>query len=107
MRRTIRMRLFLLLMVAAALAWSGWMYASAQSGAYDLSWNSVAGGGAKSTNNGYAVNGSIGQPDAGRLSGGVYGLRGGFWGELGSQPTPTPVSYHVYLPLTVKQAVSP
>ena len=80
MRRTIRMRLFLLLMVAAALAWSGWMYASAQSGAYDLSWHSVDGGGAKSTNNGYTVNGSS---------------------------TPTPVSYHVYLPLTVKQAVSP
>jgi hypothetical protein len=106
MPRIILIRL-LLLAAAVALAWSGLSYVSAQSGTYDLSWNSVDGGGAKSTNNGYAVNGSIGQPDAGLLNGGAYGLRGGFWSGVGIQPTPTPVSYHVYLPLTVKQAAAP
>src|SRR6476660_9303310 len=50
-------------------------------GGYDLSWSSVDGGGGTSSSGGiYALGGTIGQPDAGQLSGGTYSLTGGFWG---------------------------
>jgi hypothetical protein len=96
MRRTILIRL-LLLLGAAALTWGGLRYVSAQSGLYDLSWNSVDGGGGKSANNGYTVHGSIGQPDAGLMSGGTYSLQGGFWGGAGIEPK----TYQIYLPLVI------
>jgi LPXTG-site transpeptidase (sortase) family protein len=52
----------------------------AQSGGYDLSWWTVDGGGATfSTGGAYSLGGTIGQPDAGELSGGDYTLYGGFW----------------------------
>lgn len=53
----------------------------AQSGAgYDLTWNTVDGGGwTFSTGGGYMLGGTIGQPDAGSLSGGGYTLNGGLW----------------------------
>lgn len=54
--------------------------ASAQSGGgYDLTWNSIDGGGGTSTGGGYTLNATIGQPDAGTMSGGAYTLNGGFW----------------------------
>lgn len=37
------------------------------------------GGGGASTAKGYALNGTIGQPDAGSQKGGAYSLSGGFW----------------------------
>lgn len=43
-----------------------------------IDWFTLEGGGT-STSGGYALSGSIGQPDAGRMSGGNYGLQGGFW----------------------------
>jgi len=43
-------------------------------------WSKIAGGGGlQSTGGVYAVSGTIGQPDAGKLSGGHYTLDGGFW----------------------------
>jgi hypothetical protein len=50
-------------------------------GGYDLTWNTVDGGGYTfSTGGGYSLGGTIGQPDAGPpLSGGGYTLNGGFW----------------------------
>lgn len=54
---------------------------SAQSGGqYDLTWNTLDGGGGQSTGGLYALTGTIGQPDAGQIGGGVYTLGGGFWG---------------------------
>ncbi len=53
------------------------MLASAQS--YDLSWHKVAGGGGTSSGGNFTVTGTIGQPDAGHMSGGVYSVDGGFW----------------------------
>lgn len=57
--------------------------AQAQSGGgYDLHWNTLdAGGQATSGANGYALNGTVAQADAGVPAGGAngYGLRGGFW----------------------------
>ena len=49
---------------------------------YDLTWNTVDGGGASSTGGVYELTGTIGQPDAGMLSGGIFTLKGGFWGGI-------------------------
>jgi hypothetical protein len=79
----LRTRKYQGLLLAAALlvaASTGLVYAQV-GGGYDLSWNSVDGGGDTfSTGGTYTLGGTIGQPDAGQLSGGVYGLTGGFWG---------------------------
>jgi hypothetical protein len=48
-------------------------------GGYDLSWNTIDGGGGTATGGSYMLDGAIGQPDAGALSGGAYTLNGGFW----------------------------
>lgn len=50
-------------------------------GTYDLSWNTIDGGGGISTGGTYALTGTIGQPDANSvtLTGGTYALNGGFW----------------------------
>lgn len=55
--------------------------ASAQTGGgYDLTWNTIDSGGAMfSTGGTYSLGGTIGQPDAGKMSGGNYTLNGGFW----------------------------
>lgn len=70
---------------------------TALSTGYDLSWYTIDGGGATfSTGGSYSLGGSIGQPDAGVVSGGSYTLNGGFWaGSI--------VNYNFYLPLVRKQ----
>ena len=53
----------------------------------DLTWRTVDGGGATfSTGNGFELGGTIGQPDAGAMSGGSFSLQGGFWPGVTSQP---------------------
>ncbi len=80
----------LLLLASVALAQSG--------GGYDLTWNTVDGGGHTfSTGGGYTLGGTAGQPDAGTLSGGSYTLGGGFWGGGA-----VVVEYKVYLPLVLR-----
>jgi hypothetical protein len=54
--------------------------ASAQS--YSIDWYTIDGGGGTSAGGVYSVSGTIGQPDAGVLSGGSYSLVGGFWGAV-------------------------
>ncbi len=50
-------------------------------GAYELTWSTIDGGGATfSTGASYELGGTIGQPDAGTMSGETYSLGGGFWG---------------------------
>ena len=68
-------------------------------GSYDLSWWTVDGGGGTSNGNGYTLNGTLGQPDAGTIaSGGGYTLAGGFWhGGVSVLPM-----LKVYLPLTTR-----
>ena len=76
------------LLASVALAQSG--------GGYDLTWNTVDGGGYTfSEGGGYSLGGTVGQPDAGVLSGGGYTLAGGFWGGGAAR-------YGIYLPLVVK-----
>jgi len=60
---------------------------------FDLSWFTVDGGGGSSSGGPYTLNGTIGQPDAGTMSGGNYSLVGGFWSEAAAQlPTATPTA---------------
>ncbi len=56
-------------------------------GGYDLTWSSVDGGGMFSAGGGYALGGTVGQPDAGAaLAGGGYTLTGGFWQAWSAAP---------------------
>ena len=64
----------------------------AQSG-YDLSWFKVGGGGGQTSGGNYTLISSVGQAEAGTMSGGAYTLGGGFIGGGASSP-PT-----LYLPL--------
>jgi hypothetical protein len=85
--------LVLLGLAASALAQVG--------GDYDLTWSSIDGGGFTfSTGGGYELGGTIGQPDAGVMTGGDFTLGGGFWGggKLSGK------TYHVYLPVVVRQS---
>ena len=77
----------LLLLVLPALAQTG--------GGYDLSWHTVDGGGGTSGGSGYTLAGTIGQPDAGQMTGGEYALVGGFWSGAELQPT----QFNIFLPL--------
>ncbi len=74
MTYSIRYSVFAILWaVATAIAQSG--------GGYDLTWSTIDSGGEMfSTGNGYELGGTIGQPDAGELTGeNGYALTGGFW----------------------------
>jgi hypothetical protein len=90
-----RQTMLLLALVALLLLSS---VARAQSGGgYDLTWSTIDGGGATwSEGGGYALGGTVGQPDAGVLSGGGYTLAGGFW------PGGAAARYGVYLPLVLR-----
>src|ERR1051325_3415826 len=56
--------------------------ASSFAQSYSIDWFTIDGGGGTSTGGVYSVSGTIGQPDAGTLSGGSYSLVGGFWGAV-------------------------
>lgn len=74
---------------AAAYAQSG--------GGFDLSWNSIDGGGAMfSTGGGFELGGTIGQADAGPtpvMTGGAFELTGGFWGFVLTCGATAPVDF--------------
>ena len=73
---------------------------SAQIGEWDISWHSIGAGGSASMGGGrFVLSGTIGQPDVGDLSGGVYTLHGGFWGVAAA---PDAGVRTVYLPLVLK-----
>jgi len=59
-----------------------------QAQSYSLDWSTIAGGGGTSTGGVYAVSGTIGQPVAGKMSGGNFTVDGGFWGLVAAVPTP-------------------
>jgi hypothetical protein len=60
---------------------------------FDLSWNSIDGGGATFSHGGaFQLGGTIGQPDAGAaMTGGAWSLAGGFWPGAGA-PAQAPCS---------------
>jgi hypothetical protein len=66
-----------------ALFVSTWVCATrALAQSYSIDWFTIDGGGSTSTGGVYSVSGTIGQPDAGAMSGGSYSLIGGFWGAV-------------------------
>jgi hypothetical protein len=87
MKNKLRFRILLggaiLTLIALLASSQGVRPAEAQTGGgYDLTWNAIAGGGATppgSAGGAYSLSGTIGQADAGTLSGGNYTLNGGFW----------------------------
>ncbi len=72
------------------------VYAQAN-GDFDLSWNTIDNGGVINGSGGdFGLSGSIGQADAGMLSGGDFAVSGGFWYVVS-----TP-DYRILLPLVMK-----
>lgn len=58
---------------------------------FDLSWYTIDGGGATFSAGGiFEVGGSIGQPDVGRMTGGMYEIVGGFWSGVGADACDLP-----------------
>lgn len=57
---------------------------------WDLSWFTWDGGGGESAGGTYVLNGTIGQPDAGTMTGGTYSLEGGFWPGVSQLAPPVP-----------------
>jgi hypothetical protein len=77
----------LMVLILALSLWSIAVFnASAQS--YSIDWFTIDGGGGTSTGGVYSVSGTIGQPDAGHMSGGNFTIDGGFWGVIGAIQSP-------------------
>src|SRR5262245_52127934 len=55
---------------------------------YAIDWYSMDGGGGTSTGGVYSISGTIGQYDAGRMSGGNFSIEGGFWAIVGAVQAP-------------------
>jgi len=73
------------LLIAGGLLFAGFLSLQAQ---YSIDWYSIDGGGGTSTGGVYSVSGTIGQPDAGAMSGGNFTLQGGFWAVIAAVQTP-------------------
>lgn len=86
------------LLVAGSLWWASTARAAPQA-TYELVKSNVGPGGSGS-NGAYSLSSSIGQPDAGEVSAGIYTLGGGFWG--GGVIVSVATRYNVYLPLVIK-----
>ncbi len=90
--------LFIALLILAAAVSSVW---AAPAASYEITWYTIDGGGGTLSGSGgigysaYTLDGTVGQPDAGVLTGGGYTLDGGYWS--GSVTV-----YRVYLPLILK-----
>ena len=54
---------------------------------FTIDWFTIDGGGGTSTNGGFYLTGTIGQPDAGVMSGGSFTLQGGFWSVVAAVQT--------------------
>ena len=75
--------------------------------AYSLDWHTIdGGGGGTSTGGVYSVSGTIGQPDAGLMSGSGYSLDGGFWSLLSLVQTPSAPLLSISLTTTNTAIVS-
>jgi hypothetical protein len=61
--------------------------AAAAQAQYSIEWYTVDGGGGTSTGGVWTVTSTIGQPDAGAMSGGNYSLTGGFWSLIAAVQT--------------------
>lgn len=55
---------------------------------YSIDWFTIGGGGGTATGGIYTVSGTVGQPDAGKMSGGSYTVEGGYWSVVAAIQTP-------------------
>jgi hypothetical protein len=63
-------------------------FVSSAAAQYEVTWCTIDGGGVMdASGGGYGAKGTIGQHDAGKLSGGGYAVSGGFWVFGGGAPT--------------------
>lgn len=86
----------MVLLLVVGLLWMAGSVLAQSGGPYDLSWNTVDGGGHTFSAGGpYTLGGTIGQAETRLMLGGGYGLAGGFWGR-GLAP------FRIYLPLIVR-----
>jgi hypothetical protein len=82
----------ILVLVLLSAVWYGTVHAQS-GGIYDLSWNTFDGGGTTTAAGGiYSLNATVGQPEAGKQTGGIYALFGGFWRQW----------FQMFLPLIKK-----
>jgi hypothetical protein len=65
--------------VGVALVWASSTARAQTGGVYDLSWNSIQGGGGVSSGGVYEISGEIGLGAAGTVMAGPYALGSGFW----------------------------
>lgn len=83
------------LLLAALILLSTFTRAQSDNG-YNLSWSTIDNGGSTWSESGsYTLSGTIGQIDAGVLSGGAYTLTGGFWSGAA-------IRYSLHLPLVLR-----
>ena len=57
---------------------------------FSIGWFTVAGGGGTGTGGVYSMSATIGQHEAGAMSGGQFALTGGFWGAVAVQSPGAP-----------------
>ena len=87
-------------LLAIVLAAAGNSHAVAQSGGpCELTWDTLDSSGS-ATGGPYALDATVGQPEAGEISGGDYTLGGGFWG--GGAIVNAADKYKVYLPVVIR-----
>src|SRR2546426_11429414 len=55
---------------------------------YSIDWFTIDGGGGTSSGGQFTLSGTVGQPDAGTLTGGNFELEGGFWSAITVQQVP-------------------
>src|SRR3954470_24608897 len=57
---------------------------------YSIGWFSLDGGGGSSTGATYVATGTVGQSDAGRMTGNNFTVEGGFWSVIAAQTPGAP-----------------
>jgi hypothetical protein len=97
MKRKVTRIVLAIFVLSIALTFSQVTTSAQTGGNYDLTWSAVeSGGGMFSTGGTYSLGGTIGQADAGAMSGSSYLLAGGFWtGGVGAFT-------NLYLPIILK-----
>ena len=76
------------MVLVLALSLASFAVSSASAQTYSIDWFTIDGGGGTSTGGVYTVSGTIGQPDAGHMSGGNFTIDGGFWGIIAAVQSP-------------------
>jgi len=88
--------ILILVLFIALLALNVRVSSAAPHNGYEISWYTFDGGGAMNASGGtFTLSGTIGQADAGAMSGGTYNLNSGFWNGVGNL-------FNYFLPLILK-----